>query len=204
MLYLSGAVRPELVGVPGVGFILQPNMRNRLPAVGPLGFDNGCYTTKVPFDLDRYLRWLYDRRAVADRVLFATAPDHVGQAGATWERSRHILPCIRGLGFLAALCAQDGLDPTTLEWDAFDVLFVGGTDAFKLAEPTYALVREAKRRGKWCHMGRVNSARRFRAAAIAGYDSVDGTFLAYGPTKLLPRVQRWLAESQQQLALLGD
>jgi hypothetical protein len=201
MLYLSGAVRSEFVGLPGVGFIVTPNMGNRIPDGVPWAADNGCFTDKVPFSLSRYLAWLEARRPVVDRCLFATAPDVVGDAAATWARGGHVLPMIRELGYPAGYCAQNGIDADTLAWDAFDALFVGGDDAFKLAESTYALVAEAKRRGKWTHMGRVNSAQRFRAAALSGYDSVDGTFLAFGPDKNLPRLQRWLDAANQQSPL---
>ncbi|GAA5200766.1 hypothetical protein GCM10023322_79340 [Rugosimonospora acidiphila] len=40
---------------------------------------------------------------------------------------------------------------------------------------------------------RVNSLRRLRPAAV-GCDSVYGTYLAYGPTRNLPHLLRWLAE----------
>lgn len=186
------------MGQAGLGFILTPNMGNRMPEQGPWAADTGCFTDKVPFDLDRYLWWLWERRAQADRCLFATAPDVVGDMAATLRRGRHILPCLRGLGYPAALVAQNGIDGATLDWDSFDVLFVGGDDAFKLAESTYALVAEAKQRGKRCHMGRCNSAQRFRAARLGQYDSADGTFLAFGPDANWPRLQRWLAEADQQ------
>ncbi len=172
-------------------------MRNRVPAAGPWAADNGCYTEKVPFDLGRYLAWLKRHQHAAARCRFATAPDVVADAAATWRRSSHVLPLIRRLGYPAGYCAQDGIDPTTLEWDAFDALFVGGSTAFKLAESTYALVAEAARRGKWTHMGRVNSGQRFRAAAMAGYDSVDGTILAFGPDTNISRVRNWLNAATQ-------
>ena len=37
--------------------------------------------------------------------------------------------------------------------------------------------REARRRGKWVHMGRVNGLRRLRIALDFGVDTVDGTSL---------------------------
>jgi hypothetical protein len=117
---------------------------------------------------------------------------------ATWERSKDVLPLIRELGYKAALCAQDGIDKLDINWDSFDVFFVGGTDSFKLAESTYELAAEAKRRGKRIHMERVNSARRFRAANISRYDSVDGTFLCFGPDKNLPRLESWLNHADVQ------
>jgi hypothetical protein len=38
---------------------------------------------------------------------------------------------------------------------------------------------EARRRGVWTHMGRVNSERRLRYAALIGCQSADGTYLAF-------------------------
>jgi hypothetical protein len=200
MIYLSGAVRPEFIGVENVGFMLTPNIGNAHPEDAPWAADSGLFSTKGErqFDLDKYIRWLYDRRIYQKDCLFATAPDVVGDPVTTWKRSEHVLPCIRGLGYKAALCAQDGIVTTDIQWDMFDVFFVGGTDAFKLAENTYKLATMAKDRGKWIHMGRVNSARRFRAANISGYDSVDGTFLCFGPDTNFPKLESWLSHAKLQ------
>jgi hypothetical protein len=46
-------------------------------------------------------------------------------------------------------------------------------------------------------MGRVNSLRRLRLAARDGYDSVDGTFLAFGPDKNLPRLLAYLRRATE-------
>lgn len=161
--------------------------------------DNGCFAAGDRFDLGGYLCWLATLPTAG--CLFAVAPDVVGDARATWERSRRVLPAIRRLGFPAALVAQDGLDVAALDWDAFDCLFVGGTTAYKLSEAAYGAVREAKRRGKWAHMGRVNSLRRLRAASMGGYDSADGTFLKFGPEKNAPRLRAWLDALTRQPSL---
>ena len=55
-----------------------------------------------------------------------------------------------------------------------------------------ALITEAKARGKWAHMGRVNSLRKLRAAASMGCDSADGTFIAYAPEQNVARIAVWL------------
>jgi len=73
-------------------------------------------------------------------------------------------------------------------WDDFDALFIGGTTAWKLSEAVYQLCQEAKRRGKWVHMGRVNSLRRMRLAESFGCDSADGTMLRFDPNR---NVQGW-------------
>jgi len=50
-------------------------------------------------------------------------------------------------------------------------------------------------------MGRVNSLRRLRAAEQAGYDSSDGTFVAFGGDKNVLRVEGWLQALREQPAL---
>lgn len=205
MIYLSGAENVRLRGMAAcgypVGLMAQPGNSIHLSArhYPAWAADNACFALGDRFDLGAYLCWL--ATLPTDRCLFAVAPDVVGDARATWERSRRVLTAIRRLGFPAALVAQDGLDTATLDWDAFDVLFVGGTTTYKLSEEAYNAVREAKRRGKWCHMGRVNSLRRLRLAAMAGYDSADGTFLKFGPEKNAPRVRAWLDELRRQPSL---
>ncbi|MGN6561771.1 MAG: hypothetical protein ACTHMU_03845 [Thermomicrobiales bacterium] len=159
--------------------------------------DNGCYAAGDCFDLDAYLSWLATLPH-RDRCLFAVAPDVVGDAAATWSRSALVLPVLRDLGYRAALVAQDGFDASAVDWSAFDCLFVGGTDTYKLSEAAYGAVHEAKQRGKWCHMGRVNSLRRLRAAAISGYDSADGTFIKFGPDRRLPELLGWLDTLRRQ------
>jgi hypothetical protein len=203
VIWLSGAIRAELAGRTDAGWMLTPMMGNR-PDLNATWWaaDTGCFTQPARHDDAAYLAWLVDRRACAHRCLFATTPDVVGDAAATWRRSRPMLAVIRALGYPAALVAQNGIHDRPVPWDAFDVLFVGGDDAFKLRdERTWALVAEAKRHGKWCHMGRVNSHTRYDTARAGGYDSADGTFLAFGPDANLRHLERWLARQQAVLPL---
>jgi len=191
-LYLSGAIRPELLGMPGTGWMITPNMGNK-PLPGRWGADTGCFSPKGvrDFNLDAYLRWL--ARGDASSNVFATAPDRVGDPVATLQLSAPVLPLIRQLGLPAAFVGQDGLEDLTVPWDSFDVFFVGGSTEWKLGRGAAELVREALARGKWVHMGRVNSGKRYAYAAELGCDSVDGTFLAFGPTQNLPRLASWIA-----------
>lgn len=191
MLYLSGAVRPELSRL-GIGLMLTPSMGNRPDLTGVAwAADTGCFADPASYSDARYLAFLARLSLWRGGCLFATAPDVVGDWAATWGRSRPVLPLIRGAGYRAALVAQDGMEDL-LAPDEWDVLFVGGTTGWKLSETAYRLVREAKALGKGAHLGRVNSLRRLRAAQWAGYDSADGTFLKYGPDKNLPRLCGWL------------
>ena len=189
MIWLSGAIRPELLEIPGVGFMQTPMMGNRYHGDGVLwAADNGCFSKPDAFDLDEYLGWLRARPG----ALFATAPDVVGDAAKTLERSLPILPLIREIGHRAAFVAQNGIEETEIPWSAFDCFFLGGDDDFKLSELAAELSLEARARGKWVHWGRVNSLKRLRLARDAGAHSADGTFVAYGPAKNVPRVRRWM------------
>lgn len=189
----------------GVGVMMTPKSGMRLERALKIPYwaaDNGCYAQGERFVLASYLDWLRAMTPAQSNCLFATAPDVVGDAGATWERSRDVLPILRELGYKAALVAQDGMGRMTVEWDSFDVLFVGGTTAWKLSEAAYGLVGQARRRGKWTHMGRCNSLRRLSAAVIGGYDSADGTHVAFGPDRRLPELIGWLDDLQRQARMV--
>lgn len=171
--------------------ITTPGGGSRQPEDVPWCADNGCFGKGFTTDA-AWFAWLTNRAHSAASCTFAVAPDVVGDAEATLVRSLPWLPAIRALGYPAAFVAQDGLEHLEVPWDAFDVLFIGGTTAWKLGPHARTLTAQAKARGKWVHMGRVNSEKRFRYAAAIGCDSADGTFLAFGPDVNLPRLMAWL------------
>ena len=193
MLYLANPCTPQVVAAMRdglIGYLDTPAQGNRRPAGIVWAADNGCFGKGYPGDA-AWLDWLAANSADAKTCLFAVAPDVVADAEATWQRSAPMLPKIRALGYPAALVAQDGIEHTAIQWDAFDVLFIGGTTCWKLGPAARALVAEAKRHGNRVHMGRVNSERRYRYALAVGCDSADGTYLTYGPDQLLPDVLAW-------------
>jgi hypothetical protein len=161
--------------------------------------DNGCFGSGYPGD-DEWMKWLGKLRQHAGRCLFATAPDVLGDAKATLVRSAPWLGRIRGLGFKAALVAQDGLEDVVDEvpWDHFDVLFIGGSTDWKLGPGPRYLAWKARLYGKGLHLGRVNSQKRYTYArlALGGCGSVDGTFLTFGPDFRLPEALAWVASSK--------
>ena len=65
-------------------------------------------------------------------------------------------------------------------------MFVGGTTAYKMGAAAAACVREAKRRGLWAHMGRVNSGSRIKYAKSIGCDSCNGTRISLFTDRWLP------------------
>lgn len=180
--------------------------------------DNGAYSDK--WVEGKWWSWLSADRQLGnlERCLFATAPDVVGDAEATWERSRPWLPRIRELGYPVAYVGQNGLGD--LPWEEFDVLFLGGSlecvpcgyvwsrevkpkrrqpcptcgrimGEWKLGAVAREATAEAVRRGMPVHMGRVSSAKRFAYARSIGCASVDGTFLTYGADIRLPELLSW-------------
>jgi hypothetical protein len=199
VLYLSGSWTPALPSE--VGFMRTPMIGNLLPSDRIWAADTGCFLQPDKHDDDKYISWLEKNAHAADRCLFATAPDVVGDAVATLARSLPMLGRIRAAGYRAALVAQDGIENTAIPWDEFDALFVGGTTEWKLSERSFELMAEAKRRGKWVHVGRVNSLKRLRRMEHAGADSADGTFVAFGPDVTIPRLKAWLDTMSRQPSL---
>lgn len=186
--------------------IETPKQGNRAVEGAAWCADNGCFGKGYPGDAE-WFAWLERNADRSDSCLFATAPDVVGDADATIERSRPWLPKIRALGYPAAFVAQDGLMcwggvdgplvtygfQSSIAWQEFDVLFIGGSTEWKLGAHARVIVAGAKRRGKRVHMGRVNSLKRLRYAVSIGCDSADGTFIAFGPDKNLSKMLDWLA-----------
>lgn len=191
MQYLANASSPairEAMRAGELGQLVTPTEGRRpLPEV-QFAADNSCYGKNYPGD-DKWWRWLDN--LPRDRCLFATAPDVVGDAEATLARSAPWLPQIRALGLPAALVAQDGLENLTIPWDTFDVMFLGATTEWKLSEHAHRITREAKRRKKKVHMGRVNSRLRWGIAEYFGCDTCDGTYLTFAPDQNLTRFRTW-------------
>jgi hypothetical protein len=202
--------------------ITTPASQNLLEPGTTWCADNGIYSRAYPGDR-QYLRWL-NTLPDPDLCRFAVAPDVVADHHATLERSWPMLRPIRQAGLPVALCAQNGAQPDDLPWDYIDVVFLAGivecvpcgfvpavTDLpqelcpdghplteWKTGAVAQAITFEAKRRGLWVHMGRVNTRNRLLRAKAMGVDSADGTYLAYGPDQNLPSLLAWLCEPVTQ------
>ena len=178
-----------------LGYIDTPRQGNVRPEGVTWCADNGAFSDR--FNEADWWRFLVENAHAASTCAFAVAPDVVGDAWRTMIRSRPWFAKIRALGYPVALVAQDGLEHQPIPWHDFDVLFIGGSTEWKLGPEARVIVADAKSRGKRVHMGRVNSERRFRYAKAIGCDSVDGTFLTFGPNQNLPRVLAWSRLNQQ-------
>jgi hypothetical protein len=190
------AMREGLIGLIDTPTQSKPTMVAAAHAAGAVWCaDNSCFSDR--WDWRAWWTFLTNNADRADSCLFAVAPDVVGDAAATLEKSAPWLPQIRALGYKVAFVAQDGLEALSVPWNDFDCLFIGGSTEWKLGPHARTLAAEAKRRGKWVHMGRVNSERRYRYAAAIGCDSADGTFLTFGPDVNLPRLLSWVRTVDQ-------
>lgn len=209
MLYLAnpatGLVRDAMTRGQ-LATIITPRQGNRLPAGALYAVDNGCGPGRdgqpgTGYPGDRaYLELLSHMSAQSRRrCLFAVAPDVLADAQATIERSARFVYRIRAWsGLPVAFVAQDGLEHLDVPWHWLDVLFLGGSTAWKLGPAARRLTAEAKARGKRVHMGRVNSLKRLMYADAIGCDSADGTYLTHGPDANLPRLLGWLKAVNDQ------
>ncbi len=199
LLLVSGATKTvrQYQSSPYLGHLLTPSNGNRVESLLETGLpwaaDNGAF---AGFNEQWFLRML-DRIEDREGCLFVAAPDVVADAKATldlfggWRRK------IAARGLPVALVAQDGLESLKVPWGRFDALFLGGSTGWKLGEHAEALCREAKARGKWLHMGRVNTRQRIRLAASWGCDSVDGSGFSRWPDARIPKGLRWIEECKR-------
>jgi hypothetical protein len=160
---------------PNLGRLVTPrhytNVAGMIAAGISWAADNDAYSG---FDEVAFCRML-DALAGLPGCRFVTAPDVVAEAAATLDRFAVWAEQIRDAGLPVALAAQDGLERLPVPWDDLDALFIGGSTTWKLSAAAADLVAEARARGKWTHIGRVNSARRIEWAKAIGADSIDGT-----------------------------
>jgi hypothetical protein len=185
-----------------VGRLVSPRSGNRIRPGERWAADNDVLRA---WDEGRYLRML-NRLDGAPGCLFVAVPDVVrivdgmpiGDARAKLDRFWQWRWEVAGRGFPPALVGQDGLEDLDVPWEAFDCLFVGGSTAWKLSDAAADLAYEARRRGKWIHVGRCNSQKRMRNIRLMQADSYDGTGYSMFPDKYLARDLPVLARLNRQ------
>jgi hypothetical protein len=180
-----------------LGHLLTPNNRNGIASLLKTGLlwaaDNGAF---AGFDVPRFRR-LLRRIAGKPRCLFVVCPDVVGNARATLELFWVWHPEVEIAG-PTAFVGQDGAEDLALPWKYFSTFFIGGSTRWKLSQAAADLAREAKRRGKHVHMGRVNSRRRMQSALDIGCDSIDGSSASMYGDKYIHKYLLWLNQLDKQ------
>ena len=186
---------------PNLGRLVQPRsyprIRDTANAGIPWAADNDAFNG---WDSEAAYRWHRMLDALEDLpgCRFVTVPDVVADADATAHLFDHYAPAVADRGLPLAYVLQDGVLPEDVPWSAIAAVFVGGSTDWKLGEAARACVVEAKRRGKWAHMGRVNTLRRIRRAASIGCDSIDGTSYVKYRARRLPEGLAWVAQEAAQ------
>lgn len=168
--------------------------------------DNDCFQGLNRLSYERMLRiW----QKVEPGPLWVATPDVVADASATLERFEEWEPILHGMGYPVALVLQDGQERLAVPWTRLEAVFVGGSTTWKLSEHAASLCQEARQRGKWIHMGRVNSQRRMETAARFGCQSIDGSGFSRWKKLIAPGVRwmrraEWLAKHQPLLFQGGE
>lgn len=177
MIYLTNAVKIPAEYRDCFGFLASSIHNRNTEAELSQGvrwiLDNDAYSGN--FNTEKWLSFLLKYKKYQDTCIGVTIPDVVGNSLKTLQQFGYYFQVVKDLGFPVAFVTQDGINPTMTSWQKIDTLFIGGTDEHKLGDETGIMIAEAKQRGKWVHVGRVNSESRIKNFWMA--DSVDGTQL---------------------------
>lgn len=209
-LFVSGATATirKYADHPRLGRLIQPRNGNDLAEFAQCDMDKGADNDCLQgFDLEKWMR-MCEALCGAHRLRFVAAPDAVeltpsGPRGS-WEGTRWLFkrfaPWLRQRGLPIAIVAQDGAAADDIPWSDIDALFVGGSDAYKLGPGAMHLIGSAKRRGKWVHIGRVNSQKRLNNFRLLGWiqkfapDSFDGGQFSMFPDTYIPQYLDFLGQ----------
>lgn len=178
---------------PRLGRLITPHGGTQIDDDLPWAADNGCFGG---LDADAFRRMLNRLPAGA---LFITVPDVVGDHRATVAYWYEWSSEVARFG-PPAFVLQDGC---TMIPAGAAAVFIGGTTDYKCGPKVVERCREAKQRGLWLHMGRVNTKRRVRYAAELGCDSIDGTTASRWPDRRLPELLNWTADADALAAKQG-
>lgn len=190
--------RRNLAALRDAGWRLMVSARGVLRTEGfAFSLDNGAWTAHQrgePFDTPAFERALGLLGSTAD---FVVLPDIVCGGAASLTLSMRWLPRVLEVARLALLPVQDGMRSEEIAPLLSERvgIFVGGSDAWK--EQTAELWGSIGR-GRWVHVGRVNTARRISICAHAGATSFDGSSASRFATTL-PMLDR----ARRQSALFG-
>jgi hypothetical protein len=207
MILLVGGATKTVERFSEAGYLVQPRAWTSIDRLADSGrcwaADNDCFQR---LDVEAY--WsLITRISRVDRsqFLWVACPDVVANAQETCNRWVEWYPQLEYLGLPAAFVGQDGIEaiPDQIPWHQMAALFIGGSTAWKLSDHAESLMREAKRRGKLVHVGRVNSLCRIRDVLMMcpSADSIDGRQFSAWPDQHIPRGLQWIRETKRQPSL---
>lgn len=177
MIYLSGSYHTIAEEYRAhFGYMLNVNnqISHESQAVRyPWMLDNGAFSQEW-----NELRWRKRLRALSrytSTCIAAIVPDVVFDADATLDKWRKYHRLVAAMGYKTAFVTQNGLDIRDIPWDELDVLMIGGDHTHKMGSKPVR--EEARARGKWVHVARVNSVGKM--LTYEDVDSVDGNHFVH-------------------------
>jgi hypothetical protein len=142
-------------------------------AGGVFAIDNGAFSG---FKATEFQALLKREQSNRHRCQFVTVPDIVANGRRTLEVWKYRERIVRG--WPLALVAQDGMEDLEIPWGEMKAVFIGGGDPWKDSSAAIDIVKTAKTLGLHVHVGRVNTAKRFKLFASIGADTCDGSGVA--------------------------
>jgi hypothetical protein len=194
--------RPDLFGVMFNTAQRTGKQSEALEADCKFMVDNGIFSNKWDEKhwLTELVYWFLPYR---DNCYGVIIPDYLyyledNTVRGDWQRTldRFFIyqPVIKRLGFRTAFATQDGMPLDLVPWENFNTLFIGGSNYHKRGVEAEILALEAKKRGKWVHVGRVSSVGKMKQIWYWA-DSYDGTTFRFAPDdkeeKLIPQMERF-------------
>lgn len=138
--------------------------------------DNGVFSGKWREDI--WLKRLEKFIPFQRMCIGVVVPDVMFDKEGTLLRWSKYVELVYSMGYRPFFVTQNGCDREDIPVNAFGI-FIGGDNKHKLEE-SFDLIDEAKERGLWVHVGRVNSMKRMGIFKVA--DSCDGTTLKFEPS----------------------
>jgi hypothetical protein len=209
-LLVSGATATidRLAGHPQLGRLITPDNGNAVEGLVPWEFVGADNSTLGQYGVrPDYLLRMWDALAFhrPPGLRFVACPDDAQRTSegivvtwigtlALWRSWRDAL-FVRGLP--AAIVLQDGATVDTIPWDEISAVFVGGTTKWKLSKTAAMLIRVAKKKEKWVHVGRINTMGRLNHFDPLPVDSFDGTQFSMFPDRYIPKYLHRLTYQQE-------
>lgn len=198
LILVSGASRTARGN--GFGDLYTPATGNVINTDRVWALDNGAF---AGFDREAFLKRLDRMPRDRSRCAFVACPDVVGD----WDETRRLFgiwyPILRRYEVPIACVGQDGVTVSQFPYSDVDAVFLGGSTAWKLSRVARDLASYGHACGRWVHMGRVNTFRRYRYATQIGCHSVDGTFFSRWPDHAARQATAWRRRLERQPELFA-
>lgn len=176
MIYLAPNNTPT--NKDNFGLLVSLNSQREIKPGAVWAMDNGRFSKGGINPKWTQAKWeaMLKRYQFIPGCKFCVVPDVPFNATETLELFKEYAQIVKAHGYPLAICTQDTMTPSDIPWSKIAAVFIGGSDTHKLGAEAVAIMLEAKLRGVWVHVGRVNSSSRVKQFWYA--DSVDGTTLA--------------------------